>query len=301
MLRKKGRSKKEGRSNGSEESAEYHSILWPKLLGVVLSPSYAIVDSFNDLDLSVISLDDQKVIRHDVERSFNGFTLASTMDSEKIYNSRLQLHLMILQYFYQHPEHKYIQGFHDVASLHFLACGRQVGQQTLESHATQLLVDFLDSEKAVDSFNSCAKVLKMLETIAPKLHLFLRRLNVLPFFCLSWLVSHFSHDISDINVICKLYEAIFKERDDTNFILYLSLALLKKNQTNILKKFNKKKTNPHEAQGELHQYLKELPRTLAFSSAELKKGRHCNVLEVIEEARKLQGSHPIESFQVAFS
>ena len=120
----------------------------------------------------------------------------------------------------------YYQGFHDVASVFLLQVGEGTGGLMMErvslSHMRFATRDTLDSTREV-----MALLYPLLLLVSPPLHSLLRTEADIaePVFCLSWLITWFSHDLHDLDQLCRLFD-FFLATAHPLAALYLSVALI---------------------------------------------------------------------------
>ncbi|CAO3596991.1 unnamed protein product [Absidia cylindrospora] len=86
----------------------------------------------------------------------------------------------------------------------------------------------------------------------PELGLFLQETGVLPYYCLSWVITWFSHDLEDVEAIFQLFDIFLCSTP--MMPLYTSAALVLMHRNIILTDFSS------DDPSELHSYLSKLPQ-----------------------------------------
>ena len=142
-------------------------------------------------------------------------------------------------------------GFHDVASVHMLTCGDEMGVMTLLKHSQTMLKDF--HEKTMEPTVAVTELLyvildKLDRVVAQKL----RKAQVKPLFALSWLLTGFAHDLKNFDNVCRLYDAFLSFHP--LFPVYTAAALI------ITPKFRSGLLRLGNDSAEIHHYMQSLPK-----------------------------------------
>ena len=154
---------------------------------------------------------------------------------------------------------RYYQGFHDIGSI-VLSTLDGVTMPTSPSSGSAYL-PFLSDAGAIESTNAAASqmglglacqvllklaqshlrdamranfhqlqcalkliVMPLLATLDPQLHSHLRDCEMEPYFCLSWIITWFSHDIRDTSLIKRLYDCFIVSHP--LMVVYMSVAMM---------------------------------------------------------------------------
>ncbi|XP_031759949.1 TBC1 domain family member 20-like isoform X2 [Xenopus tropicalis] len=116
-----------------------------------------------------------------------------------------QLTDMILSVLQSHPELHYYQGFHDIAVTLLLTVGLRLGTGMLSTLATHHLRDFMDP--TMDRTKHILHYLMpLIQSESSELHSFLVRSEVGCIFALSWLITWYSHVLTNYQHILRLYD-----------------------------------------------------------------------------------------------
>lgn len=229
-------------------SLEQRRSIWPKLLGVSSS-------KFNKKDLSKAKftanlVKDASTIKNDVNRSFVHFVSSKFNTKSDLAKKREDLYDILVYLFHENEAFYYYQGYNDVVAIHMLVCGEQVAIQTMQQQSRYMLRDFhhQDMEQTIAMINL---LYLLLDKVDPKLVGALRKSNVLPFFCLSWIITWFAHDLTDFETICRLYDAFIVL--PPSFPIYTAAALM------TYPKFRAKVFKLGKDSAGIHHYLQNLP------------------------------------------
>lgn len=133
---------------------------------------------------------------------------------------------------------RYYQGYHDVACifLHALGGGSNEGGGGEDVMGLQLPAEVLQKMSHFHLQDSCQSSFKSLQqclqlTLFPllakldtRLHNHLQDCDMEPFFCLSWILTWFSHDIRDTNLVKRIFDAFLVSHP--LLVLYVSIAMM---------------------------------------------------------------------------
>ena len=99
----------------------------------------------------------------------------------------------------------YYQGFHDICSVLLLVLGERAAFIAAERLALFFLRDAM-----APNLSLIMKQLSLLYVILKvedcELHDYLQEMNMLPYFCISWILTWFSHNLKSIDLICRLFD-----------------------------------------------------------------------------------------------
>ncbi|XP_031759951.1 TBC1 domain family member 20-like isoform X4 [Xenopus tropicalis] len=185
-------------SDGGLLSQEIRRKVWPKLLSVNVfhlppKPGRGVRCRHPDYNQ----------VQMDVRRSLKRFP-AGMRDAERSVLLE-QLTDMILSVLQSHPELHYYQGFHDIAVTLLLTVGLRLGTGMLSTLATHHLRDFMDP--TMDRTKHILHYLMpLIQSESSELHSFLVRSEVGCIFALSWLITWYSHVLTNYQHILRLYD-----------------------------------------------------------------------------------------------
>ncbi|KAI7850758.1 rab-GTPase-TBC domain-containing protein [Circinella umbellata] len=214
-----------GRSPGGFVNNDLRRKIWPLLLYCDQlpekpSPAYTELDPHKD----------ESQVELDIIRSFN--TYPQDITDEKKQELRTQLTTVITHVLRTHPKLHYYQGFHDIASIFLLLFGEKDASILMENVSLFLIRDAM-----LDSLDPILREITMIDTIIqhedPKLHIHMTESGVLPFYCLSWIITWFSHDIDDISKIVRLFDLFLSS--NPLMPLYVAAALVLSRRQLVLK------------------------------------------------------------------
>ncbi|RUO96063.1 rab-GTPase-TBC domain-containing protein [Jimgerdemannia flammicorona] len=138
---------------------------------------------------------------------------------------RRELHEMIIEILWHNPNLHYYQGFHDVCTTFLLVLGKRLAIPAAENVAMFFLRDipipvltlarsskliFTSTDGMLDSIDPVSRQLSLVTTLLklenPGLHEFLMNANIMPFYTLSWVLTWFSHDLTDFDKVMRLFD-----------------------------------------------------------------------------------------------
>ncbi|RUS17552.1 hypothetical protein BC937DRAFT_89821 [Endogone sp. FLAS-F59071] len=112
---------------------------------------------------------------------------------------------MLVEILWRNPRLHYYQGFHDVCTCFLLVLGKRGAIPAAENVALFFLRDAM-----LDSFDPVSRQLSLVTTLLsledPELHQFLTSNNIMAFFTLSWVLTWYSHDITDFRKVVRLFD-----------------------------------------------------------------------------------------------
>jgi len=145
---------------------------------------------------------------------------------------------------------RYYQGYHDVACIFMHALGGagtnlptvagrnpsdtsssamdplglQLASQVLALVSTSHLKDFCQDDFLRLTSSLRLTLYPLLHKLDPLVHNHLRDVDMEPFFCLSWILTWFSHSVRDTNLCKRLFDAFLSSHP--LFVLYVALAMM---------------------------------------------------------------------------
>jgi hypothetical protein len=128
---------------------------------------------------------------------------------------------------------RYYQGYHDVAcivlsTLQDMNLASRVLLQISYSHLRDCCnPDFQSLQLALH-----LTVMPMLQVLDPTLHHKLMHVDMTPYFCLSWILTWFAHDVRDTALVKRLFDAFLASH--AMLPTYVAIAMLIRNRQEIL-------------------------------------------------------------------
>ncbi|KAJ3081895.1 hypothetical protein HK102_002071, partial [Quaeritorhiza haematococci] len=127
-------------------------------------------------------------------------------DDELLHRRRNELKRVVLGALGRHPCLHYYQGFHDVCSCLLLVLGERLAVEAAEAVSLFWLRDSMQ-ESMEGSLRLLSLLLPLLECADPSVHSFLTSVDgFLPYFCLSWVITWFSHDVDTPTTSARLFD-----------------------------------------------------------------------------------------------
>ncbi|KAI8079831.1 rab-GTPase-TBC domain-containing protein [Halteromyces radiatus] len=193
--------------------------------------------------------DEQQVLL-DVARSLG--TYPKGLSEKKKKKLQKELNHVIVQVLRKYPKLHYYQGFHDVCTVFLLLFESQEGASQLMGHVAL----FYLRDAMLESLEPILRELTLLDTLFrledEELHQFLQMTGVLPYYCLSWVITWFSHDLDDLPSIYQLFDVFLSS--NPMMPLYASAALVMMHRDTILNHFSM------DDPSTVHSYLSKLPQ-----------------------------------------
>jgi len=213
-------------------------------------------------------------MERDLERSFFHFTgkmyifwinsnRCVDLDKERIPVLREKL-AKLLSRFFEAPHYsgadgntgelQYYQSFHDIASVLIIRFGFTESLRLLERLARSHLREFMDADfsgtKGLSAF-----VLRLLTFLDPEVAVRLQKIEMPPFFFVSWLLAAFTHDLESYQESARVLDVLVMLPPAA--IGYVSALLIQASRDELL---DFKYQLGDDQWGHLHQDLKELPK-----------------------------------------
>ena len=193
--------------------------LWPKLLDI---NRYGVHDYRHFIDHG--KQPDFNQIDLDIERSLWSYTEIIDWDDLTRQKKRHILSNIIKAIISIHnKELHYFQGFHDIVSVFLLVL--QHDSLTYEVANSASKIFFRDAMKPDFSILSKGmKVIMLILQIADmEVYEHLRNAEMEPYFCTSWVITWFAHDLKSIHEIARVYDVMLCSHP--MFIMYLCAAV----------------------------------------------------------------------------
>ena len=191
-----------------------------------------------------------------------------------------------------HSRYHYYQGYHDVATVvQYVLCppsettsasvnGNTCAPwQLLQSISQHYLRDFLASDFAITAA-VIPLVLRIVKYTDPALYSHLQEQGLQPYFCTSWVLTWFSHELNDIDIMCRVMDVLLCS--PPSYILYLSAAYVLLHRSVLL---------DMEGGSEIHHMLCKGPSSHT-GHAGMDKDR--NKSKSKDEHAGVRGSFPLE-------
>lgn len=213
--------RKLSRRKGGFRSHAIRRLVWPTLLGVRQLDAHSSFKTYIKLNHR-----DVQQIHSDIERSLWKQDVCATWSDDERKRQRRRLNNLINAVISKNPSLHYYQGFHDIVSVFFLVIENDA---LTYSCVEALALDFI-FDNMRENFDSVMELMKLvfviIEEVDKELYRFLKSCNAEPFFSLSWILTWFSHEISNVDEIARLFDAILCSH--SAYILYLcsSVSLL---------------------------------------------------------------------------
>ncbi|XP_029022349.1 TBC1 domain family member 20 isoform X2 [Betta splendens] len=185
-------------TNGGLLTDELRRKVWPKLLNINVyslprKPGQDVRENHKDYNQVVL----------DVRRCMKRFPKGMPASERAMLQERLID--IILEVLKRNPQLHYYQGYHDVAVSLLLVVGERMAIAMLDTLSIYHLRDFMDP-----TMDSTKHILNYLMPILGKadaeLHEFMIRAEVGTIFALSWLITWYSHVLSDFKHTLRLYD-----------------------------------------------------------------------------------------------
>ncbi|KAK6327881.1 hypothetical protein J4Q44_G00035270 [Coregonus suidteri] len=242
-------------SKGGLLTDEIRRKVWPKLLSVNVynlpaKPTKDVRENHKDFNQVLL----------DVRRSMKRFPRGMRVDEKQVLQEQLiDIILVVLQ---KNPALHYYQGYHDIVVTFLLVVGERMAIAILETLSNHHLRDFMDP--TMDSTKHILNYLMpILEQVDPQLHDFMLRAEVGTIFALSWLITWYSHVLSEFRHILRLYD--FFLASHPLMAIYFAAVIVLHREKEV------KQTECDMAM--VHQLLSQIPQDLPYE--ELITQAHC--------------------------
>ncbi|KAI8342071.1 rab-GTPase-TBC domain-containing protein [Chlamydoabsidia padenii] len=183
--------------------------------------------SYIDEKGSANDIADPIQIYKDVERSLYYYPQDITPILKA--HKQQELHSMLVEILWRNPRLKYYQGFHDICTVFLLVLGKKAAIPAAENVAL-----FFTRYAMLDSFDPISKQLRLMMSIIEyedlELMAFMERYNVMPFYALSWVLTWFSHDLTDLRKITRLFDLFIASSVMMPLYVASAITLLRKDE-----------------------------------------------------------------------
>ena len=269
------------RTQGGLLDNETRSKVWPKLINSntdtinIHTPPFDATNDFQVITQSNFEQvfkgfsdhKDYTIVKMDVKRSGSRMPKRMTEhDTLKWQGHTIQLIMNVLH----HGTHlHYYQGYHDIALTILLCFGYcPIATTFLWFVSQNFLVDYMYKDMSKTS-----NILKFLNGIVsqanPKIGGFLVKSGVGEIFCLSWLITWFSHSLGDVGLLFRFFDLFIVSHPFMP--LYVTAAIVLERSNELVK--------VECEMAQVHQYLSQIPKETRFET-------------IIQSALILFNSHP---------
>ncbi|ORX49526.1 RabGAP/TBC [Hesseltinella vesiculosa] len=198
----------------------YRRMIWPVLLR---THHGAYVDEKG----SPNGIADPIQISKDVERSLYYYPQDITPTYKAFKQQELQS--MIIEILWRNPRLRYYQGFHDICTVFLLVLGKKAAIPAAENVAL-----FFVRDAMLDSFEPVSKQLRLMVSIVeyedPSLMHYLETHGIMPYYALSWLLTWFSHDMTDFSKITRLFDLFVSSSSMMPLYVASAITLLRREE-----------------------------------------------------------------------
>eukprot|EP01084_Bolivina_argentea_P136424 240263_1 len=200
----------------------------------------------------------------DVARSMSQWTILDKWSDDRKAEKRKTVGNIIHALISKHSSRVfYFQGFHDIVTAVLIVTG--------DHHLTYAVVEQLSHyyfrDCMRDNFELISHLLKLIpfliEYFDKDLADYLSTYDMPPFFALPWFITWFSHDVTDINVVARLFDVFMGSHP--LLPLYVCTALLIHKRNSIFALHDEDESHF----GTLHGYLTSLPRNVNLRQWEM--------------------------------
>ncbi|KAI8984285.1 rab-GTPase-TBC domain-containing protein [Mycotypha africana] len=196
---------------------------------------------------------DEEQVKLDVLRSFNSYPKNIDDDDRKTLEG--MLHRVITHVLRLFPSFHYYQGFHDLSSVFILLFGEKYACRLVETVALFFLRDNM-----YKNMEPVLKQLTILDTLIQleeiELHNHISAAGVLPYYCLSWVITWCSHDLDDLDKITRLFDLFLSS--NPFMVVYFAAAVVLSRRDEVLALPCDNST--------IHSFLTKLPKDLDVDS-----------------------------------
>lgn len=201
-------------------NGNFRRVIWPILLGLDLEAG---IDGPGDWE-SLPPHKDEDQVALDVERSFVYYPQnISNFEKDKL---KEKLNTLIIQVLRTYPELSYYQGYHDICTVFLIVFENDLDLcfKVLCVFTLCYLRDFM-----MPNIDVTIQMLHLIPELTQKVDNDLYKdamLNTLePFYCLSPIITLFSHDISQFQFICQIFDFIIAN-GSVGIVIYLYVSML---------------------------------------------------------------------------
>ncbi|KAL7748359.1 GTPase-activating protein gyp8 [Sorochytrium milnesiophthora] len=176
--------------------------------------------------------DYERQVRLDINRSFGKLYQGSNDDDDgdgkddaKSLQTkrRAQLSTIIHDVLNSYPQLNYYQGFHDICSVLLLVLEQRVAQTCAKTLSIFFIRDAMH-QTLEPVMSQMLILLPLIKSENRPLYDKFERCQLQPYFCLSWIITWFSHDLDDFDLVCRLFD--FLVASNPIMPVYISAAVV---------------------------------------------------------------------------
>ncbi|KAI9184476.1 GTPase-activating protein gyp8 [Blastocladiella emersonii ATCC 22665] len=136
---------------------------------------------------------------------------------------KAMLQRMLVRLVSRYPFLHYYQGLHDICTILLLVLGERMGTCAAEVLALYYLRDAM--HKSLEPvMQQMRVVLPLIKMESKPIYTLLEECELHPYFCLSWVIGWFSHDLTSFDAVCRLFD--FFLCSNPVMPVYLSAAIV---------------------------------------------------------------------------
>lgn len=163
----------------------------------------------------------------DVNRSLKRFP--PSIREEQRLGMQDQLVQLIMRILIKNPGIYYYQGYHDICVTFLLILGPEMAFHVLNVLSESHLSIFM--EESMESTSTLLKIIpEMIRKENPELSKFLTSSGVGTIFCLSWIITWFSHVLKNYDTVGRLFDLFISSHKYTPLYLTTAMILFKENE-----------------------------------------------------------------------
>ncbi|KAJ3162401.1 hypothetical protein HDU86_004881 [Geranomyces michiganensis] len=216
---------------------------------------------------------DANQVELDVARSLCHL-LPANINEKRLTRMRRDLSDLILSVLKKHPYLHYYQGYHDVATVLLLILKPVLAASCLESLSLYYLRDFM-TPTLQSALNQIHLLFPLLSLASPSVHAFLNTVDgFLPYFCLSWVITWYSHNLNDQARVARLFD--FLLASNPLMPVYVAAAVVLTRKAALLAQEPEYST--------IHHFLSQFPVDV-------------NVEALVRQAQGMYAAHPPNALQ----
>lgn len=240
--------------------------VWPVILGLTGElPDHAAIEPqhacLNQVDL-------------DVNRSFWRFPKG--IRSAYRLELRRRITLIINAIFTMTPELNYYQGFHEICSVLMLNVNDDAVAFGLASILGSAHINDALAPNLTQSMAHCEVIFAVLEVVDQELYDVIMRSDSQPHFAIGWVLTWFAHDLEDLQLISRIYDACIASHP--LFPAYLAAALIEQAKPLL--------TEVECEFSEMYKALRDIPQSADFERAILRADKLISSIYPPNEAIK---------------
>ncbi|GAA6059279.1 hypothetical protein JCM10212_006672 [Sporobolomyces blumeae] len=246
---------------GGFESTELRKLAWPVLLGCDRKGKRKASGQVDLCGDDLPPRDDERQVRLDIARSLIHYPQDVSESERDVL--RGQLERAILFVLRKHPALQYFQGYHDIVSILLLTFGDEaVLRDAVEQMSLHRIRDSM-GPGLEPTLGYLKLVHRLIQRVDPDLYFLVNQAATMPFFALSWALTLFSHDLSEVAVIARLFDFLLAH--NPAMISYLVVAILLTKKADLVDCLAREGNDP----ATVHSVLSQLPNlTLAETTVE---------------------------------